>query len=134
MMYLANKFSKFVTNALNRIYANTNISFKYQILPVSYYNADKYVEDGFKLASSGYSFLLPALAMDLSQRDLSNIKDLENDVLDLGEKLRPLSSSYTQSGDATDEGGRPEQEQEDKAEKTIQNEESLDNQTEGGSN
>jgi len=70
--------------------------------------------------------------MDLSQRDLGNLKDLENDVLGLGEKLRPLASSYTQSGD-TEDGGRPAKEQEEKADKTIQNEESLDNQTEGGS-
>ena len=29
MMYLANKFSRFITNSINRIYGNTNITFKY---------------------------------------------------------------------------------------------------------
>jgi len=29
MMYLANKFSHFITNAINKNYANSNISFKY---------------------------------------------------------------------------------------------------------
>jgi len=132
MMYLANKFSKFITNITNRACANSNISFKYEILPISYYNEDKYVDTTYKLANSGYSYLLPAIAMGLNQRDLGNVKDLENDVLKLGEKLRPLASAFTQSGD---EGaaGRPKKEAEDKADKTIQNEESLDNQTEGGS-
>lgn len=133
MMYLGNKFSVFITNAINTVYANANITFKYVILPISYYNEDKYVDNAFKLASSGYSFLLPALAMGITQKDLGNIKDLENDVLNLGEKLRPLSSAFTQSGDNA-EAGRPKKDEEDKAEKTIQNEESLDNQTEGGSN
>jgi len=133
MMHLANRFSVFVTNAVNKYYSNSNVTFKYQILPISYYNEKEYIENAFKLASSGYSFLLPALAMDLSQKDLGNIKDLENDVLGLGEKLRPLASAYTQSG-ADEEGGRPSKEQEEKADKTIQNEKSLDNQTEGGNN
>jgi hypothetical protein len=43
--------------------------------------------------------LLPAIALGINQRDLSNLKDLENDVLKLREKLIPLMSSYTQSGE-----------------------------------
>ena len=89
--------------------------------------------------------------MRLSQKDLVNIKDLENDVLKLGDKLKPLSTSYTQTssekgkeeggedkpkegddGDAVpvktdiDEGGRPAKKQEEKAETTIAKEKSLD--------
>jgi len=84
-----------VTNITNEMYSNPNIKFKYTILPISYYNTDKYIEDAFKLATSGYSLLLPAIALDLSQKELGNIKDLENDVLKLGEKLIPLASAYT---------------------------------------
>jgi hypothetical protein len=74
---------------------------------------------------------------------------LENDVLKLGDRLKPLSTSYTQTSDGakegedadkkpaqkTDEdaeGGRPQKEQKDKAERTIQDEESKE-RTEGGS-
>lgn len=129
MMYLANKFADFITNALNNVYANSNVSFKYLILPVSVHNEKDFVDTTFKLASSGYSYLMPAVAMGLSQRDVLNIKDLENDVLNLSERLRPLSSSYTQSGDGSQETrGRPKKAEEEKADKTIQNEESLDNQ------
>ena len=132
MMYLANKFSRFITNSINRIYGNTNITFKYQILPVSIHNMDKFIDQSFKLSSSGYSYLLPAVALGLSQRDIVNLKELENDVLKLGEKLIPLSSSYTQSSD--NPTGRPKLDDSEKAEKTIKNEESLDNQAGGGSN
>ena len=132
MMYLANKFSRFITNSINRIYGNTNITFKYQILPVSIHNMDKFVDQSFKLSGSGYSYLLPVVALGLSQRDIVNLKELENDVLKLGEKLIPLSSSYTQSSD--NPTGRPKLDDSKKAEKTIKNEESLDNQAGGGSN
>lgn len=132
MMYLANKFSRFITNSINRIYGNTNITFKYQILPVSIHNMDKFVDQSFKLSGSGYSYLLPVVAFGLSQRDIVSLKELENDVLKLGEKLIPLSSSYTQSSD--NPTGRPKLDDSEKAEKTIKNEESLDNQAGGGSN
>lgn len=126
MMYLANKFSFFITQIINEVFGNSNISFKYQILPITYYNADKFADTSFKLASSGYSFLMPALAMGISQKDLSNLKDLENDVLNLKEKLLPLTSSYTQNSEGS--AGAPKKEGEEKSDKTIQNEESLDNQ------
>ena len=154
-MYLANKFSRFVTNSLNDALANSNVSFKYLFLPISHYNVGSYVDSTFKLVGSGYSALMPALAFGLTQKDLVNIKDLENDVLKIGDRLRPLSTSYTQSasgksGDGAeengeagaqkspqksgdeDEGGRPKKKEEEKADKTIQNEESLD-RTGGGS-
>ena len=127
MMYLANKFATFVSNIVNSLYSNGNVNFKYQILPVSIHNEEKYVDSAFKLAQFGYSALYPAIAMGISQRDLINIKSLENDVLDISKYLIPLSSSHTQSG-ANKEGGRPQKEEDEKAEKTLKNEESLDNQ------
>ena len=132
MMVLANKFSLFFTNLINRLFSNSNISFKYTILPVTYYNEAKYIDNAFKLANSGYSLLLPAVAMGISQREFGNIKDLENDVLKLGDKLIPPMTAYTQTGSG--EGGRPVKEEGEKAEKTIENEKSKDNQTGGGSN
>ena len=127
MMVLARKMARLVTSIINNKYGNANISFTYKILPVSFYNQKEYVEETLKLANSGYSFLLPALAMDLSQRELSNVKDLENDVLKLKEKLLPLSTSYTETGNV----GRPAKDAQDKSAKTVANEESLDR---GGSN
>ena len=156
MMYLANKFSVFITNVVNSLFANGEINFKYIIFPVSHYNKDKFVETNFKLLGSGYSALVPALGAGLGQRDLVNLKDLENDVLKLGDRLKPLSTSYTQTsapskeGDGEEkqdgedpknpaakpgedaEGGRPKKATEDKAERTLQDEEAKE-RAEGGS-
>jgi hypothetical protein len=144
MMLLANKFAAYITNLLNRKFSNSNVTFKYIILPVTYHNYDKFADTSFKLVGSGYSFLMPALAFGLSQKDFGNLKDLENNLLKLGEKLKPPSTSYTQSGDGTsegekpedeegktgepvetniDEGGRPSKEEGEKADTTLQTEE-----------
>jgi hypothetical protein len=66
MLILAKKYSLFVTNVINSLYSNSNINFKYIILPITYYNAEKFLEMSFKLAGSGYSLLLPALSLGMS--------------------------------------------------------------------
>lgn len=119
MMILGNKIGLFVTNIINRLYANTNINFKFTLLPISYYNDKEYAEESYKMINTGYSLILPALAMGLSQRDLGNLKDLENDVLKLTEKLLPPLSASTM-GDAA-EAGRPGIGNDKKADKTIKN-------------
>ena len=155
MMYFVNKAAIYITNVVNEKFGNSNITFKYQFAPISYYNASSFLEDSFKLVGSGYSALMPSLALGLTQKDLVNIKDLENNVLKLGDKLKPLATSYTQSNSDQkeekneeekseeekepisidtdpDKGGRPSLKQGEKTEKTIQNEESK-NKTGGGS-
>ena len=143
MMLLANKFSAYITNLLNRKFSNGNINFKYTIFPITYHNYDKFADTSFKLVGSGYSFLMPALAVGLSQKDLGNLKDLENNVLKLGEKLIPPSTSYTQGAKEGDDksdnaedkkpvvtdidvGGRPGKEDSEKADTTLKKEKSLD--------
>ena len=146
MMMLANKFSNYITNLLNKKYSNSNVTFKYMILPITNHNYSEYVDTSFKLVGSGYSFLLPAIAMGFSQRDFGNLKDLENDVLRLGEKMIPPSTSYTQTngdgkqdGDGPvkgetgepvktdiDEGGRPNKQEDQKADTTLEKDKSLD--------
>ena len=72
------------------LFSNKKVNFKYTILPITHHNAFKYTDNALKLANAGFSFILPAIAMDLSQRDIVNIKELENDVLELSELLIPL--------------------------------------------
>ena len=148
MMYLANKFARFITNIVNENFANSNISFKYTILPITHQNESKYIDSCYKLASTGYSLALPALAQGFTQRDLVNLKDLENDVLKLGEKLVPPANSFTggkqeeedsqganpMTGEGGDQGGRPNKEEGEKKDQTIKNEESIEkSKTQGGS-
>ena len=110
------------------LFGNANIYFKYKILPVSIYNQSDYLTDAFKLAQSGYSFFLPGVVLDLDQRDLVSMKELENNIEDLQNKLIPLNSAYTQSSDP----GRPEMKIEEKAQTTIEQEASKNKQ--GGLN
>lgn len=149
MMYLANKFAFFITHLINHLFSNSNISFKYVILPVSYFNTEDYMEQVFKLVGYGYSFLLPSVALGITQKDLGNLKDLENNVLKLGDKLKPLQTAYTQSNKQSskdedkdedtqettasnipnpivDEGGRPTKKTSEKSERTLQDDEAND--------
>lgn len=150
MMMLANKFAHYITNLLNTKFSNSNVSFTYRILPVTHHNYDTYADAAFKLVGSGYSFLLPMIALGISQKDFGNLKDLENDVLRLGEKMIPPATSYTQTGSEEDgdgekegdgpakgktgepvktdidEGGRPTKKEGQKADTTLKKEKSLD--------
>lgn len=128
MMVLGNKYSNFISFLLNDKYGNSSISFKYSILDITYYNTSTYISDSLKLAQNGYSYFLPALALGLSQRDLVNLKEVENNVFKLTDYLIPLQSSYTQSSGNV---GRPSLPDDQKSDKTIANEISLDAQ--GGS-
>ena len=125
MMVLGNKYSTFISEVLNRVYGNSAIAFVYRILPISYYNEDEYVDNSFKLAQSGYSLLVPSIAMGINQKEIYNLKSLENDVLKLTDILIPPQTSYTQSGSG--EVGRPSLAPEEKSEKTIANEKSIEN-------
>lgn len=135
MMVLANSFETFFTQVINSIFGNDKISFSYRILPITHQNEKEYIENTYKLASLGYSFIMPALALGISESELNSIKDLENNVLKLGEKLIPLQSAFQSGGDQDpdkkDAGGQ-QIEPGDKADQTIKNDDSKDNQ--GGSN
>lgn len=127
MMTLVDKFAYFITQVVNRNFANSNVSFKYTMFPICEQNREKFIDESFKLAQSGYSILLPALASGFSQRDIENVKNLENSVLNLTEVLKPLGSAYTQSAAAQEETGAPKKEEEEKAPKTLKNDESASN-------
>lgn len=127
MMMLANKYSTFITATINNLFSNNKVRFKYEIQPVSLHNMKDYLDSTLKAANSGYSFLMPALALGLTQKDIVNVKDLENDVLKLTQKFIPLTSSFTQSP-TNGEAGAPEKPDEEKNPKTLQNEAAIDKQ------
>lgn len=132
VMTVANKFATFVTNIINRNFSNSNIDFKYTILPITHQNEQKYIDSSYKLGTAGYSLLVPALAQGFTQRDLINIKSLENDLLDITEILLPPKTSYTQSTEvieSEENNGRPAAETEDKSDTTIAKEESIESTT-----
>ena len=97
MMILARKYARLLTNLINGLYQNSNVNFSYIFLPVSEHNTKDYIDQSFKLASSGYSYLIPAIALGFSQKQIIDLKDLENTILSLEKRFVPLQSSYTQS-------------------------------------
>ena len=98
MMILGHRFAHFFTALLNYKFENKQVRFKFIILPLSYYNSADYTSRARELASFGYCFLTPILSTGLDQTNLANVKMLENDLLELDEILKPLQSSYTQTG------------------------------------
>lgn len=132
MMILGNKFARFLSHIINKVFGNANISFNYNILPVSYYNQADYITDAFKLAQSGYSFLVPCAALGISQNELMDLKELENEVLDLDNVLIPLQSTYTQSY-RRDQTATDESQKETDQDKDEEEEEPSDEKIENGS-
>lgn len=132
MMLLANKVSKFITDIVNNKFGSKELNFIYKILPVSLYNEEDYITSSYKLTSSGYSYLVPAVAQGFSQREFLNLKDLENDLLDLEKRLIPLKSSFQAGSEDTEkkESGGQEKPLDQVSPKTIQNKESLEHQGE----
>lgn len=129
MMVLGHKFENFINALVNRKFSNNNVRFRYMILPITYYNTEKFITATMKMASSGYSFIIPALAMGMSQKEFVTMKQFEINVLNLKEIMVPLSNAYSEPSEnkgATDEGGAPEKEEIDKAPGSIARERAED--------
>lgn len=124
MMILGNKMSIFISSLINQLYSKNYLTFRYYILPVSWYNEREYIDSTYRMINTGYSLILPTIAQGFSQRDLGNLKDVENKIMGLSEKMLPPLSAATGGGSSGDEGGRPPREDEEKDDKTIQNIES----------
>ena len=132
VMVLGQRFAHFFSVLLDSKFGDKKVNFRLIILPLSYYNAKDYQSMARELASFGYSFLAPVLATGIDQANLASLKALENDLLNLDEILKPLQSSYTQSGkkagepmDQVTESGDPE------AKAPSQTEESKEEQSGG---
>lgn len=98
-----------------------------KILPITWYNRSKMLENSLKNAQYGYSLRLPFLIMGTSQASMLDHKYLENELLNLTEILKPLQSSHTLSEkniSSEDSGKVNEKPIEEKSERTIQNIES----------
>lgn len=124
---MAEMFSTFLTYHVNRKFAEKKFFLEVTILPITHYNREKMFDLYLKGAQYGYSKFLPGVAAGIKQSNLLNLNVLENDFLDLSNKMVPLQSSHTTSGKegkgATDEGGAPEKDEMQKSDKTRQRDE-----------
>ena len=138
-----NAYDTWIRFLLNSRFDRTGLSFDFEILPTTVFNIKDYQSQYLQGAQFGYSKMRAGVAMGVKQRNLISMIDFENEFLDLDEKMIPLLSSYTQSGNEnsdkknnsgeknsststqvkniTNKGGRPELADEDKSEKTQAN-------------
>lgn len=98
MSILGDVFGHFFTVLVNNKFSTKTLGFKLSILPVSEYNKEEYTSKAKDLAAFGYSFLTPVAGIGMDQLTLTDLKDLENELLDFENVLKPLQSAYTQSG------------------------------------
>lgn len=100
------------------------------ILPITWYNQSKMSDMYLKNAQYGFSWILPYVASGKKQSTLLDNAYLEQEILNLSEVMKPLSSSFTQNGEKASSGqakkipgdpGRPEKPMEEKSDKTIAN-------------
>lgn len=103
--------------------------FRVQILPTTAYNYKDLSKLYKEQMQTGFSKVLPQLALGISQSSILATNYFENDILNLAEKfIPPLTSNTIGSKDVVgsedNKGGRPEKEADEKSEKTILNEES----------
>lgn len=141
MMILGQKFAHFFTVLINNKFSSKKLKFKFLILPISYYNSAEYTSKAKDLAAFGYSFLTPILSTGIDQTSLADLKELENELLELDKSLKPLQSAYTQSGKtnaitaAATKTANTEKEEVEKAgnaEETEEKEEKEDTNNGGG--
>lgn len=123
---------------INFRFADAATRFTMEVLPLSLFNQKELIEHYTKVATYGYPKIYLALALGMKQSNLMGLLEFENEILELGDKLVPLDSTHTKSSkkedkdaeknkettddsDITDEGGAPPKDVDEKAERTIAN-------------
>lgn len=142
-----NMYDTWIKYLINSRFARTGLTFDFTILPLTVYNIKEWQGQYLQGAQYGYSKMIAGVSMGVKQRNLISMIDFENDFLDLTEKMKPLMSSYTSTGeensgkknnsgeknssttvkvkDINNKGGRPELPDEEKSEKTQANIDSM---------
>ena len=145
MLAYINVYETWIKYVLNKDFARKGLTFDFEILLTTRFNQADMQQSFFRGAQYGYSKMFAGVALGMKQMDQLSLMNFENEFLKMAEKMVPLQSSYTTSGnvvageeknsssstqttvktsrqnDITDEGGRPELPDEQKSEKTQAN-------------
>ncbi len=141
-----NIYESWIKFLINDRFSRKNLTFDFQILPLTVFNRQDLQQNYFRGAQYGYSKMFAGVAMGIKQMDQLSLMNFENEFLEMSTKMIPLQSSYTTSGNviANEEktttkqtttvtgganldntGGRPELPDEQKSEKTQANIQSM---------
>lgn len=144
MIQYLNQYEAWLRFNINEKFARRGVNFDFDILPTTVFNRADLQQTYFRGAQYGYSKMAAGVAMGIKQLDQLSLMNFENDMLKMSEKMIPLQSSYTTSGNIianeeknknsgekgntqvqvkniNNEGGRPELPDEQKSEKTQAN-------------
>lgn len=144
MIQYLNQYEAWLRFNINEKFARRGVNFDFDILPTTVFNRADLQQSYFRGAQYGYSKMAAGVAMGIKQLDQLSLMNFENDMLKMSEKMIPLQSSYTTSGNVIaneeknknsgekgntqvqvknidNEGGRPELPDEQKSEKTQAN-------------
>ena len=138
-----NIYATWIKFLINSRFTRPGLKFDFMILPTTLFNIKEYQDLYLQGAQFGYSKMLAGVAMGVKQRNLISTIDFENEFLGLTEKMLPLLSSYTQTGnensakksesgeknsnnsaqvkDINNKGGRPALAPEERSQKTQSN-------------
>ena len=139
-----NVYETWIKFHINKRFGRTGLNFDFEILPTTVFNREDLQTSYFRGAQYGYSKMFAGVAMGIKQMEQLSLMNFENEFLEMSEKMIPLQSSYTTSGnivageeknnssaqktsnsgaiqDITNTGGRPELSDEKKSEKTQAN-------------
>ena len=142
-----NVYATWIKFLINSRFSRTGLNFDFEILPTTKFNIKDYVGYYLQQAQFGYPRMRVGAALGVKQRNLVSAIDFENEMLNLDEKMIPLMSSYTQTGnensdeknkksekngssksqvrDITNKGGRPTLADEERSQKTQANIDSM---------
>lgn len=132
--YLVKQFETFFDKlvAQKNAQARKSYHFRFYMLGTTQYNYKDLAKLYKEQTNSGFSKVLPQIALGHSQSSIINTAYFENDVLQLSKiMIPPLMSSTLNAEDVLgtageeSQGGRPEKEESEKSDKTLQNLESL---------
>ena len=142
-----NMYATWIRFLINSRFARTGLTFDFEILPTTKFNIKDYIGYYLQNAQFGYPRMRVGAALGVKQRNLVSAIDFENEFLNLDEKMVPLMSSYTSTGDEnsneknkksekngsgrsqpkdiTNKGGRPTLADEERSQKTQANIDSM---------
>ena len=103
MQKFLNSYAVWIKFLINSRFTRTGLTFDFEILPTTKFNLSDYLQHYLQAAQFGYPRMRVAAALGMKQRSLVSAIDFENEFLELDEKMVPLMSSYTQSGDENSE-------------------------------
>ena len=134
-----NAYDTWIKFLINQRFSRTGLTFDFEILPITIFNQKEFSTDCLQSAQFGYSKMRAGVSFGIKQINQLSLITFENDFLKMHEKMIPLMSSYTQTGDEknisskekssggastkniNNTGGRPALPAEQKSEKTQKN-------------